>query len=286
LQMDRLRLPRSLLLAIPLAVVCLPAARPQESPAPPAKLEAEFDVAAIHPHDPLPHEHSHIIDTNGRFVTVNVPLRAILEWAFDMPQSRIVDGPSWIRSARWDIEAKADDALDTQKTFDSNAAKRQKQQMVQALLKNRFNLAYHYETRVRPVYILAVAKDGPKFLTSQAKGTTINRGSTHIGVQGGDNTVALLAEQLAETLGRVVLDRTGIQGRYNIDLTWTPDDSTAPLPGSSGAPGSSGGASMAPVSSGPSIFTAIQEQLGLKLEPEKAPVNVLVVDRVNLPTPN
>ena len=273
-------LDRILLLAVPLVLVYPTAACPQESQAPPVKLESQFDVAAIHPHDPLPHEHSHIIHTNGRFATVNVPLRAIMEWAFDIPESRIVEGPSWIRSARWDIEAKADDALDTQKTFDSTEAKRQTQQMVQALLKSRFNLAYHYETRVRPVYVLAVAKDGPKFLTSQAKGTTINHGSGHIGIQGGDNTIALLAEQLAETLGRVVLDRTSIQGRYNIDLTWTPDDSTAPLSGSSGS------ASAAPLSSGPSIFTAIREQLGLKLEPEKAPVDVLVVDRVNLPTPN
>ena len=98
-------------------------------------------------------------------------------------------------------------------------------------------------------------------------------------MEGGDNTVALLAEQLAEALGRPVVDKTGIQGRYKLALEWTPDDRTAP-PGGDSASGSP-----AP-DSGPSIFTALEEQLGLKLESQKGPVQVLVVDHVELPTEN
>lgn len=266
--------------AITLATLTAGAQKEPSPAAPQAAALPVFDVAAIHPHEPLPHEGSSIDDTNGRFITINVTLRSIMQWAFDVPQSRIVGGPSWIHSDRWDIEAKADDALDMQKTFDPPAALLQKRQMVQSLLKNRFGLTYHYATRVLPVYVLVVAKDGPKFLSTKANGTTINRARDHIGVQGGDDTVAILAEQLAETLGRVVLDKTGIEGRYNIHLTWTPDDRAAP------PAGGSAGASAEPVSSGPSIFTALQEQLGLKLDAQRAPVQVLVIDHVELASAN
>jgi uncharacterized protein (TIGR03435 family) len=234
----------------------------------------EFDVVAIHPHNPQPHERSHIVDSAGRFTTINVDLKAILQWAYDLPQSRIVGGPSWLGSARWDIEAKADDALDMQKDYDATAARQQKRQMVQALLAERFHLAVHRETRQLPIYDLEVAKDGPKFTATKADGSRFDRSNGRIAVEGGDNTVAVLAEQLAETLGRVVVDKTGIAGRYKMALTWTPDDRAAPP--------SSGTAD----DSGPSIFTALEEQLGLKLESDKGPVEVLVVDGAEMPSEN
>jgi uncharacterized protein (TIGR03435 family) len=233
-----------------------------------------FDVAAIHEHNPAPHERSHIIDSNGRFTTVNVDLKAIIQWAFDLPESRIVGGPSWLWSARWDIEARADNALDMQKTYDAAAARQQKRQMVQALLADRFHLAVHQETRELPIYALMVAKGGPKFLGTKADGSKFDRWNGRIEIQGGDNTVAVLAEELAETLGRVVVDKTGIEGRYKIALTWTPDDGAVP-------------ASSATASDqGPSVFTALQEQLGLKLESEKGPVQVLVIDGAAMPSEN
>jgi uncharacterized protein (TIGR03435 family) len=231
-----------------------------------------FDVAAIHPHQPEPHERSHIVDSSGRFTTVNVDLRAILQWAFDMPESRIVGGSAWLDSARWDIEAKAENALDMQKNFDPAAARLEKRRMVQALLAERFGLVVHREIRELPIYALVVAKGGPTFLATQAGGATVDRNRGRIQIEGGDNTVSLLAEQLAETLGRVVVDQTGIAGRYNLALTWAPDDS--------------GGSPSAVPDSGPSLFTALQEQLGLKLESRKGPVDVLVVDQAVLPSPN
>jgi uncharacterized protein (TIGR03435 family) len=233
----------------------------------------QFDVAAIHPHDPAPHERSHIISENGRFTTINVDLKSIIQWAYDLPESRIVGGPSWLGSARWDIEAKAENALDTQKTYDSDAARQQKRRMVQSLLADRFHLAAHYETRELPIYELVVAKGGPMFLDTKAEGSKFDRWNGRIELQGGDDTVAVLAEQLAEVLGRVVVDKTGIQGRYKIALKWTPDD-RAPSSGSSAD------------DSGPSIFTALEEQLGLKLESGKGSVQVLAIDRAGMPTAN
>jgi uncharacterized protein (TIGR03435 family) len=228
-----------------------------------------FDVAAIHLHKQMPHERSHIVDTNGRFITVNVSPKAIMQWAFDIPASRIAGGPEWVDSARFDIEAKAENSLDMSHTYDAGAAHLEKRRMVQALLADRFKLATHPETRELPIYTLVVSKNGPKFLDSQAHGTTINSGRDHIQIEGGDNTVALLAEQLAEVVGRVVIDKTAIQGRYSLTLKWTPED-----------------AAPAPDSSEPSIFTAIQEQLGLKLEPQKGPVQVLVIDHIEAPSEN
>ena len=232
----------------------------------------EFDVAAIHRHIPEPHERSHIIDSSGRLTTINVDLKTIIQWAYDLPQSRIVGGPSWLDSARWDIEAKADNALDMQKSYDPAAARLEKRRMVQALLAERFHLTVHRETRQLPIYNLVVAKDGPKFIATKADGSRFDRSNGRIAVEGGDNTVEVLAEQLAETLGRVVVDKTGIAGRYKIALTWTPDDRAA-------QPSTAG-------DSGPSIFTALEEQLGLKLASDKGPVQVLVVDSAEIPSEN
>jgi uncharacterized protein (TIGR03435 family) len=233
-----------------------------------------FDVAAIHPHQPEPHERSHIISENGSFTTINVDLKSIIQWAYDLPESRIVGGPSWLGSARWDIEAKAGDALDTQKNHDPAAAREQKRQMVESLLAERFGLTVRRETRKLPLYNLVVAKGGAKFLDAKAEDAKYDRSNRRLELRGGDNTVAVLAEDLAEVLGRVVVDKTGIQGGYKIDLTWTPDD-RAPSPS---------GASTA--DSGPSIFTALQEQLGLRLESKKGPVEVLVIDHVAMPSEN
>jgi uncharacterized protein (TIGR03435 family) len=143
--------------------------------------------------------------------------------------------------------------------------------MLQALLADRFGLKVHEETRILPVYALVLAKGGPKFQPSQINGTTIMNSNGQISVAGSDHTVALLAEQLGKMLGRVVVDKTGLDGRFELTLKWTPDDFDSRGVGSA---------------DGPSLFTAIQEQLGLRLESQKAPVSVLVIDRIQMPSPN
>jgi uncharacterized protein (TIGR03435 family) len=235
-----------------------------------------FDVAVIRPNPGDTTGHSHIWSSasDGNFKTQNVTAMELVRYAFGMPETRITGGPAWVRSAKWDVEAKSDPAIDAElRGLDSARAREQKQHMLQALLADRFALKVHQETRELPLYALVVAKGGPRFQPSKINGTTINNGNAYITVTGSDHTVALLAEQLSRSLGRIVVDQTGLDGRYELSLKWTPDDAGA-------------GTGTALADTGPSIFTAIQEQLGLKLESRKGPVPILVIDHIDLPSQN
>jgi uncharacterized protein (TIGR03435 family) len=270
---------RSLLV---LAAVTMASAAPSQT-APPATPAPTFDVASIREnttHDQ--HTHNSIYNTwsNSRFTATNVPLKMLLQWTFDIPESRIYGVPAWADSTTFDIEAKSDPSVDEQLSkMPPEQAKSQKLAMLQALLADRFKLVTHAETRELPIFELVLAKGGPKFKPSDANGTTISQsggsGTHRIHVQGSDNTIELLARELTQAAGRIVLDKTGIEGRYDLTLRWTPDNAPAPL--LNGAPDPN-----AP----PDLFTAIQEQLGLKLEPGKGPVPVLVIDHLDKPTEN
>lgn len=153
--------------------------------------------------------------------------------------------------------------------------------MFQKLLADRFKLAVHWEMRELPVYALIVAKKGSKLQpakeTSQGSGTSAH--SSRSGSQFTAKGVTLpelaqaLSQELFRELGRDIIDKTEIKGRYDLTLNWTPDAGAATDAASS-------------ADSGPSIFTAVQEQLGLKLEPAKAPVQVLVIDHAEMPSEN
>jgi uncharacterized protein (TIGR03435 family) len=236
----------------------------------------EFDVAVIRPNPGDTTGHSHIWSSasDGNFKAQNVTALDLIRYAFGMPEMRISGGPGWMRSAKFDLEAKSDPAIDARlRGLDSAAAREQKRHMLQALLADRFALKVHQETRELPIYALVVAKGGPRFQPSKINGTTINNGSGQITVKGSDHTLALLAEQLSRSLGRIVVDKTGLDGRYELSLKWAPDDAPA-------------GGATASADTGPSIFTAIQEQLGLKLESGKGPVPILVIDHLDLPSQN
>jgi uncharacterized protein (TIGR03435 family) len=199
----------------------------------------------------------------------------LIHWAYEMPETRILDAPGWARTTYFNIDATADPAVDQQlHSLPSDAGRKQKEQMVQALLADRFRLVTHAETRELPIYELIVAKGGAKLGGLKSGGTTVNHGRDHIEVEG-SNSVAFLAEELSKETGRDVVDKTGITGRYDLKLNWTPDDATEPqlLNG-------------VPIDSGPTLFTALEEQLGLKLEPAKGPVQVLVIDKVEMPSAN
>jgi uncharacterized protein (TIGR03435 family) len=274
------------------AAVTAPTASGQGVPAPnaaasqssPKSLPAPvFEVAAIHQNTTDQSGRSHIVSSShdGRFTAINVTLKALLQWAFAIADARILGGPAWFNSARFNIEAKADSSVDEQlRGLDSDVGRLRKQQMLQALLADRFGLKVHQETRKLPIYALTVAKSGPKFQPSQVNGTTVNARNGELTVRGSDNTIALLADALGKQLGRVVVDKTGLEGRYDLTLKWTPDELSDSQGGASGARSSTSDASA------PSLFTAIQEQLGLKLVPEKGPVAVLVIDHVEMPSEN
>jgi uncharacterized protein (TIGR03435 family) len=236
-----------------------------------------FDVTAIHLHEPQPHEHNSIWSSasDGHFKAENISVMTLIHWAYEMPETRILGAPAWTSTTHFNIDATADPSVDQQlKGLTSDASRKQKERMVQALLADRFKLATHMETRELPIYALVVAKGGAKLGPTQESGSSVNTSNGRMEIQG-SNSVAILAEQLSKVVGREVVDRTGIAGRYDLKLKWTPDDATEPqlLNG-------------APADTGPSLFTALEEQLGLKLEPQKGPVQVLVIDHIEMPSAN
>jgi uncharacterized protein (TIGR03435 family) len=225
-----------------------------------------FEVATIKPAAPSPDGHTHInYPPDDRFSATNITLLALMQWAYGMPEKQILDGPPWLASTRFDIQAKADNG-DQIKSLSSEQVSELKRRMVQALLAERFHLKLHEETRTLPAYDLVLAKGGSKLQPTRSNDKSIGTGRTHFNGEG--LTMTLIAEELSQITGRVVVDKTGLTGRYDLKLQWAPDDAPATD------------------NSAPSLFTAIQEQLGLKLEPAKEAAPVLVIDHVDPPTPN
>jgi uncharacterized protein (TIGR03435 family) len=234
-----------------------------------------FDVASIHINNTETDGHHHIISdpAESHFRTVNLALRDLIQFAYGLPDSQILGGPAWLGSVMFDIDAKSDPVADAElHALPTEQARHEKQLMVQALLADRFELKVHQETRQLPVYALVVTKDGSKLIPSKVDGTTIDTGRARLHIAGSDDTIGILARELAQLLGRPVLNQTGLAGRYDLSLRWAPDDAVASGPSTPDLP--------------PDIFTAIQEQLGLKLESIKGPVPVLVIDSVEKPSPN
>jgi uncharacterized protein (TIGR03435 family) len=224
-----------------------------------------FEVATIKPTGPSTDGHTHINYPPGdRFSTSNITLLALMQWAYDMPEKQILDGPSWLGSTRFDIQATADTGQIKGLTGEQD--RDLKRRMVQALFADRFQLKLHRETRALPAYDLVVAKGGLKLQPSKSNGKTIGIGRTHFNGEG--LTMTSIAEELSKITGRVVVDKTNLADRYDLKLEWSADDAPAAD------------------NSAPSLFTAIQEQLGLKLEPAKEPVPVLVIDHVEAASPN
>jgi uncharacterized protein (TIGR03435 family) len=233
-----------------------------------ASLPFTFEVATIKPAAPSPDGHTHInYPSDGRFSAINITLLALMEWAYGMPQKQILDGPSWLASARFDIQAKSDAVTDKQlRSVPPDQGRELKRRMLQALLADRYNLTFHQETRILPAYDLIVAKGGLKLQATQSSGKSIGVGNTHFNGQG--LTTTLIAEQLSQIAGRIVVDKTRLTDRYDLKLQWTPDS----VPTTE--------------DSAPSLFTAIQEQLGLRLEPAKEPIPVMVIDHIEEPSAN
>jgi uncharacterized protein (TIGR03435 family) len=245
------------------------------APAQVAPTAQSFDVASIHINNTEADGHHHIISdpAESHFRTVNLALHELIQFAFGVPESQILGGPAWLDSIMFDIDAKSDPTVDAElRALPTEQARHQKQLMVQALLADRFQLKVHQETRLLPVYALVVTKDGPKFKSSQINGTTIDTFRARLHIAGSDDTIGILARELTQVLGRVVVNQTGLSGRFDLTLRWTPDDAAGLASPSPDIP--------------PDIFTAIQEQLGLKLESTKGPVPVLVIDSIEKPSPN
>jgi bla regulator protein BlaR1 len=225
-------------------------------------------------------------------------VQMIIRVAYGIEDNQISGAPGWASAEKYDVEAKMDQATaDKLKKLAESQMEPARQHMLQALLADRFKLVIHRETKELPIYSLMIAKGGSKLHEAKPDDTYPN------GIKGPDGRPApsgahlmrmgrgeltaqgLGMEQVAHLLtqqtGRTVVDNTRLKGNYDFTLHWTPDQSGPTLNGPGGGPDSSTSSE-----SGPSIFTAIQEQLGLKLESQKGPVEILVIDHVEKPSEN
>jgi uncharacterized protein (TIGR03435 family) len=274
-----------------MAVISALAVAGAQSP-PPA-----FDVASVKENTSVSDAGGFAPPTPGRVRITNTPLRFVLLQAFQLMDHQLIGAPAWTESARFDITA----------TYQADAARTEEdtRAMLRTLLADRFGLKTHREMRELPIYSLVVARRdgalGPQLIRSSfdcdrwiaEKRPAVVAGSASPVAPGkrrpvcslvadrnrrfitaGTRTMQHLLGPLQSMTGRPVIDRTGLTGAFDVDLQWT----SGPVgPGAGAAP---------PVDDGPSIFVALQEQLGLRLEPGRAPFDVVVVDAVQRPTPD
>ena len=241
-----------------------------------------FEVTTVKPADPNA-RFSNLNLGNDDVRSTNLPIDFLLQFAYGLSggsKYQIVGAPAWTSTTRFDIAAKMDE---------ETAARIQKmsreermatlRMMVRSLLASRFGLAIHHEIRTLPVLSLTVSQDRPKLVSSSANPTPPGEWNglhnPRAGqIEGRDVTTADLASDLSnqtEIDGQLVVDNTGLQGKYNFTLTWAPENRRAQQTDSSG---------------GPSLFTALKEQLGLQLESRRVPVDCIVIDHIEPPSAN
>ena len=259
-----------------------------------------FEAATIKPSDPASNRTLISRQRGGRFSTTNVPARMLITFAYQLQGFQLIGGPDWLSSARWDIVAKMEG--DPPPVIPGTGP----DQMVLALrtfLAERFKLVTHRETRELDIYALVTARPGgkpgpalkpagddcsPEKLAARRGAPPPAQGGPQPPVCGvqmsagrirfGGWPLALFASSISNQVGRQVVERTGLTGNWDFELTFAPDAGRGLPPGGADAPPAS--------AHGPSLFTAVEEQLGLKLQPTKGPVEVMVIDSVERPTPD
>ena len=239
-----------------------------QTPAPGGSANAQaplmFDVVSVRPNHSGSSNSS--IETHPTsYTATNVSLIQLMNNAYDIRPDLISGQPGWAESEHFDVQAKIleGSAEDLRKLTPD-----QRRGMLRAMLADRFHLVAHVETKTLPVYNLVLTKDGPKFKPTVHPADDGGTSTNDANFEGHAIPVRDLAVSLAGMLQRTILDKTNLTGTYDFTLHWTRD----------GAASSD--------SSFPPLFTALQEQLGLKLESAKGPVDTLVVDHVERPTEN
>ena len=239
----------------------------------------EFEVASIKPHKAGDDGRVAIqITPGGRWRATNVPLNMLLNMAYELKPGQMSGAPAWINSERYDIDAKMDAALGP------NPKPGEMLPYVQNLMEKRFGLKFHRETKEMPVYALVVAKGGVKMRESkpEEQGPQIRMGRGQMTCTKID--MDLFARELSRAVGRPVLNQTELTASYNFELTFTPEGPAGGGPG--GHDGPAPGPAPAPGGDGPTVFTAVQEQLGLKLDSKKAPIQMFIIDKIEKPEEN
>ena len=258
-----------------------------------AQLPARFEAASIKPNNdavqPL-----RLGATAGRFTAENVTLGRLIQMAFGVRDVQIAGGPAWINSSGFDVVAKAADNR-TIAIGGGNGIP-----MLQSLLEERFMLKVHRETREQDVYKLTIAKNGPKMPQTKGGCAAVNLNNpapplapdqaslpacgvtSGVNDRGHLNIIGMsienvsgapfpsLKQRLSQIVGRPVIDNTGLTGVFDVHLVWNPEDIAVP----------------SDLAAGPSLFTALQDQLGLKLEAAKGPIEMLIIDHVEMPSEN
>jgi uncharacterized protein (TIGR03435 family) len=240
----------------------------------------EFDVASIRstsPDDGQTHVRLLWLP-GGRFSATGITAKMLIGVAYSVKPFQIFGGPSWIGRDQYSIDAKGT-AKEKGSILSLYLTPQQRESeegnlRLQSLLVERFQLRAHRETKEQEVYSLVIGKNGPKFKESKFDDSAAEKGLQGLKMHpyeltGTKVSIHYLVEELSRRLSRNVVDQTGLNGEYDFDLGWAPD---------------AGDGDSLP--NGPSIFTALQEQLGLKLESSKAPVDVLVIDHIEKPSAN
>ena len=270
--------------------------------------EPAFEVTSVKPNKTGSPGGSFVMPP-GRFSATNLPLRVLITNAYQLSFFQVVGGPDWVATDRFDVAGTAPDGAPPEQT----------RAMVRTLLTDRFKLAVHMETREVPIYALVKAQPGEQLgpslkrstmdcgplraeraatiaAAARARGGRVavppppapnepvqcqmrvsGRGGAALNYRAGNITMSALASALRPYVGREVVDRTGLSGEFDFDLQF----SAPPTTGSVDA-----GIPVAPLDDAASIFTALQEQLGLKLEPTRGPVELMVIDSAERPTEN
>lgn len=244
------------------------------------------------------------ISPGGRFTATDTTLKGLIMMAYNVGPDRLSGATGWMESERFDVIATAPEgaikgsvgrqgqwtgpngqsAKWTSLSANTEGSRRIRE-MLQSLLSDRFQLKLHRETKELPVYDLVVAKEGPKLHESKSENLHMQAGGGIGDLSFQGTPMSTLATTLTWMTGRPVLDKTGLSGNYDFTLNWTPDENQMQtLRGGSGGAGNN----LTPASepSGPSLFTAVQEQLGLRLVPTKGPVEVFIVDHAEKPSEN
>lgn len=248
--------------AIPILVSQPAVAQPQE---------LRFAVASVKVTD----DRRATFDTplNGnRFTAAGVTLKMLISYAWDKQISQISGGPDWLDSERYDIDARPESAVTGEQVLQSIRS------MLQSLLADRFKLAVHTESRQAPVYQLVLAKNGPRLKETSAGARVPNQQMARGQIIASATPLSQLLPLLSVLVQRQVVDKTGLIGKYDFTLTYTLEASR------DGAIGPNVPAPVDP--NAPSVFTALQEQLGLKLESGRDAVEVLAIDHAEKPDPN
>lgn len=219
----------------------------------------EFEVASIHL---AKDDGNHDSDTDrGRYLAHNLTLKRLIAIAWDIDESAVLGGPAWTSSDSYDINAKIPEHA-------ARWTREQNLHMLEALLTERFQLKFHRETRQVSGYFLAVAKTGSKMTPAKPGPDDSSTSSNQTYLRATNLPMDAFARRLSRNrdIGKVVVDKTGLTGRFDFELEWSPVQAES--------------------GNHPSIFTAIQEQLGLRLEAAKVPLQAVIIDGAEKPSDN